>query len=408
MTGRVEHTAPATLPRMQYASIVDRVRGLGGDMWAVHTRAAARRAAGEDIILLTLGEPDFPTPPGVIDAAINAMNRGRTKYSSGRGEPNLRAAVAAKYAARTGRPVGPEDVVFLPGTQTALCLTMMTLAEAGDDVLVPEPYYATYRGVLATSGARIVPVPLSADDGFHLRPETLEAASTPNSRALLLNSPHNPTGATLTRAEIEAISEVCVELDLWVVSDEVYDGLVYSGEFASPFDLDHMVERTVVVSSLSKSHAMTGWRCGWAVGTPEFINNLLPVSESMLFGSQPFLQDAAAAALLEDFGEVHEMRASYARRAWLVVDHLADVEGVVCTMPDAGIFVMLDVRASGVDGLTFAERLLDEEGVAVMPGESFGPSAAGHVRLSVVADGPTLEEACARIRRFAKVLTAAR
>ncbi len=387
-------------PPMRFASIVDRVRGLGRDMWAIHTRAAGLRAAGEDVILLTLGEPDFDTPQGIIDAAVEALKSGRTKYADGRGEPDMRRAIAAKYAARTGREITTDQVVFLPGTQTALCLSMIALCEVGDDVLVPSPYYATYRGVLGASGASIVPVPLSAEDGFHLRPEVLQRSITQHSRVLLLNSPHNPTGATLSRREIEAISEVCVEHDLWVVSDEVYEALVYEGDFASPFDVADMADRTIVVASLSKSHAMTGWRCGWAVGSQDFIANMLPISEAMLFGSQPFLQDAATVALDKDFDEVADMRERYRRRAQLAVDALSGGPGVRCAMPEGGLFLMVDVRDTGRTGQQFANELLDKFGVGVMPGESFGPSAAGHVRLGLVVDEATLTEACRRILAY--------
>ncbi len=390
----------ATLRAMRYASIVDRVTGLGGEMWAIHGRARRRQEAGHDVILLTLGEPDFATPPAVIEAATHALRSGRTRYAEGRGEPEMLQAIAAKYSTRTGRPIRAEQVTFLPGTQTALCLSMMILAEAGDEVLVPEPYYLTYRGVVGAAGASLVPVPLSADAGFHLDPDAVAAAVTPRSRVLLLNSPHNPTGATLTRSEIEAISAVATDHDLWIISDEVYEGLVYGAEFASPFDLADMEERTVVVSSLSKSHAMTGWRCGWAVGSVEFGVSLLPLAEAMLFGSQPFLQDAATVALTQPFAEVERMHRVYESRARAVVSALDGVSGLRTRMPEGGIFLMVDVRPSGLSGEEVAEGLLREMGVAVMPGESFGPAARGHIRIGLVADEPVLTEACARIRAF--------
>lgn len=386
---------------MRYAATVERLRGLGSAKWAVHFRARAMRAAGEEVLLLSIGQPDFDTPPAIAEVAIESIRAGRTRYASGRGERVVLEAIAAKYRKRTGREIGIEQVIYLPGSQPALFLATIGLAGQGDEVLVPEPYYATYDGVIALTGARQVPVPLRPEDGFHLRPEALAAAITPASRVLLLNSPHNPTGAALNRDEIAAIGELAIEHDLWIVSDEVYEDLVYDREFASPFDDEGLAERTVVISSLSKSHAMPGFRSGWVVGPAEFSANLLPISESMLFGSQPFIQDAAVAALTGDFEEVERMRQAFRRRSRLVAGLIGQEGPIRCRPPDAGIFVMVDVRPTGLSGDEFAHRLLDETGVAVMPGESFGPHGAGHLRVSITAADEVLEEACTRMLRFA-------
>lgn len=386
---------------MRYTRLLERLGGLGSDKWAVHYRARGRRLAGEDVVQLTLGESDVPPSPELIEAACRAMRAGRTLYSSGRGEASVLEALARKYAARTGRPIGPGSALYFPGTQTALFAAMHGVAEAGTDVLVGDPLYATYEGVIASTGARCVSVPLRAECGFHLRAEDLERCVTPHSRALLLNSPHNPTGAVLTREEIRAIGEVCRRHDLWIVSDEVYEALCFGPGFASPFDEPELAERTVVVASLSKSHAVPGFRAGWCVASEEFCRRLLPLSESMLFGAQPFIEDMAALALSHEFPETVTMRESYARRARLVQAGLDRVQGLRCLMPEAGMFAMVDLRALGVSGELFANRLLDEHDVAIMPGEAFGAQAAGFVRISLTAPEASLERGVQAIAALA-------
>jgi arginine:pyruvate transaminase len=280
----------------------------------------------------------------------------------------------------------------------------MTLVEKGDDVLVPDPYYATYDGVIAASGAGLVPVPLDPDKGFHLDARRLSKTLTRSSRVLLLNTPSNPTGAVLSAEEISSIGEVCVRNDLWIVCDEVYASLVYEGRFASPFDDPRLCDRTIVVSSLSKSHAVPGFRCGWAIGPEQFSEAMLPLSETMLFGSQPFLEDATAFALNHDFPECHAMREAYIRRARLVVEHLHNAPGVSVHMPEGGMFIMADVRRTGLSGADFALGLLNEESVVTMPGESFGRSASGHIRISLTAKDEEITEASSRIAGYARRL----
>ena len=390
---------------MRFASISERLKGLGSDKWFVHLEGAKRRALGEDVIMLSIGEPDFPPPAEILDVVERQMRAGRTRYSNGRGEPEVLAAIAGHYAARTGRRISTNQITFLPGTQTALFTTFMTLVETGDEVLVPDPCYATYQGVIAATGAGIVPVPLDPDQGFHLDADLLARAVTPRSRALLLNTPSNPTGAVLSGRELSAIGEVCARHDLWIVSDEVYASLVYEGTFASPFDDPQMCERTIVVSSLSKSHAMPGFRCGWAIGPEAFSRAMLPLSETMLFGSQPFLEDATAYALSREFDECLAMRQAYIRRARLLVERLSNAPGISARMPEGGMFVMADVRRTGLSGDDFALGLLNEENVVTMPGESFGTSACGHIRISLTAKEDELSEACDRIARYARRLT---
>jgi arginine:pyruvate transaminase len=388
---------------MRYAPITDRLAGLGAEKWHVHFRAREKALRGDQVLFLSIGEPEREAPAAIVEEAVGHLRAGRTRYSNGRGEPAVVAAICAHYSRRTGRDILPEQVIFTSGTQNALYAAMLTLASLGDEVIVPEPYYVTYDGVVAATGAALVPVRLTPESGFHLSAADLERAVTPASRVLLLNSPSNPTGAVLSREEILAIGEVCRQHDLWIVSDEVYAALVFGNRrFASPFDEPHLAERTVVVSSLSKSHAMTGYRAGWAVGPSEFSGRMQAISEVMLFGTQPFIQDAAAFALRGEFPEVEAMRRAYDSRARLIVSMLENRKGIRARMPEGGMFVFADIRPTGLTGEAFALGLLEEADVAVMPGEVFGPSGAGHIRLGLTVPEDTLIEALRRIVAFAE------
>lgn len=385
---------------MHYASITDRLADLGSGKWALHIRARQMKEAGFDIIELTIGEPDVPPDASLLAECQRAMQAGRYRYSSGRGEPAMLAALAAKYSARRAGVTG-ENVLCFPGTQTALFCVMLGLVEVGDAVLVGDPHYATYDGVIQSTGAHRVAVPLRPEAGFHMQAEDLEAAITPASRVLLLNTPHNPSGAVLSRMELAAIGDVCRRHDLWIVCDEVYEELVFKGSFASPFDNPELADRTVVVSSISKSHAAPGFRSGWAVGPADFTRRILPISETMLFGVQPFISDMTAYALTHNIETSRHMRASYGARASRIAEALTGAPGLRVHTPEAGMFILVDVCETGMTGDAFAWALLEEEGVAVMPGTSFGDKAASFLRLSLTVPDDLIDEACRRIRGLA-------
>ncbi|MGI9506929.1 MAG: pyridoxal phosphate-dependent aminotransferase [Geminicoccaceae bacterium] len=385
-----------------FAAITDRLHNTGGAKWAVHQRCRQMQMAGADIIELTIGEPDLPPDPALIDVAEQAMRAGRVGYSSGQGEPDLIEALVERYRQRRDDVVG-DNVLCFPGTQTALFATMLGLTDPGDGVLVGDPFYATYEGVIRSSGAHTVGVPLRAQHGFRLQAEDLEAAITPACKALLLNSPQNPSGAVLDRAAVDAIGEICRKHDLWLVCDEVYEELVFDGPFASPFDNPAFADRTIALSSISKSFAAPGFRSGWAVGPSDFCERVLPLSEAMLFGNQPFIADMTAYALRNPSDTARQMRADYKRRAGIFADRLSAIEGIKPYPPEAGMFILADVSRTGLDGKAFAWSLL-EAGVAVMPGSSFGDNAADLIRLSLTVPDQAVEAACARIERFAEVL----
>jgi arginine:pyruvate transaminase len=386
----------------------DRLSGLGAAKWAVHVEGLARTAAGEKVTFLSIGEPDLPPPASVLDQAVASIRGGRLKYAAGQGEQVALDAIATHLSRRSGQEVSPDQIVYTAGTQNGLCTVLMTLVQTGDEVLVPDPYYATYEGLVAASGATFVPVPTLPEDGFHVTAKQIEAAITPRSRVLLLNTPSNPTGAVLSQNEIDEIGEVCERHDLWIVVDEVYADLTYSAPFCSPFDRPHLRHRTLAVSSISKSHALPGFRAGWIASPLEVTQRLVLVAEAMLFGSQPFIEDALAVALSQRHPEVENLSAAFKDRAQQLVGAFEGSTAAKARMPEGGMFIMVDIRETGMSGDDFAWMLLNDHDIVVMPGESFGTGGAGHIRLALTNDVKILREAGARIRVVAEAVVAAR
>lgn len=387
---------------MRYSPLTQRLQGLGGAKWEIHRLARQMKTEGREVIELTIGEPDVPCPPDLIAAATTAMQAGRTGYSNGHGEPAALAALAARYTARRGRAFGPENVMTLPGTQTALYAVLCSLLGPGDEVIVADPMYATYEGLIAATGATAVAVALRPEFGFRLQAADVAPKITNRTRVLFLNTPHNPTGAVLRTADIAALGALAKAHDLWIVSDEVYEDLIFDGiPFASPLDFLDLADRTVVTASISKSHAAPGFRSGWCVGPAAFCAMMLPLSETMLFGSQPFIADMTALAITQGSPVARGMASRFAARADLIHSRLHGQAGLAVHRPEAGMFALLDIRATGLSGAAFARALLAETGVACMPGESFGQGLAGWLRLSLTQPDAVIDTACTRIRAFA-------
>jgi len=390
---------------MKYASVTDRLATLGGDKWEIYILARQMNANGADIVELTIGEPDIPTPDYLVNAAAESLKNGRTLYSSGRGEQNLLDALAKRYTKRMQRTITTNQVLCFPGTQTSLYAVMRGLVEAGDEVLLGDPLYATYEGVIAASGATLVRVPLRPENDFRMSADDLEARITDKTRVIMLNTPHNPTGAVLTAEDVKAIGELAVKHDLWILSDEVYDEMVFStSTFVSPLQFEAFAERTVVVSSISKSHAAPGFRSGWCVGPEEFCARVLPLSETMLFGNQPFIADMTALAVSAPSEAAAGMMVRFERRARLLEERLHAESELKVQLPEAGMFALVDVSATSMSGYDYAIHLLHNGGVAVMPGSSFGESLDHWVRIALTTDDAPFAEACTRMIAHAKQL----
>ena len=382
---------------MRYSALTQRIAGDGAAAWRIHDRALALREQGVDVLLLSIGDPDFDTPRPIVQAAIDSLEAGDTHYPPVRGTQGLRDSIARRHRQRSGQAVSAEQVIVMPGAQCAVYSVAQCLLDPGDEVIVAEPMYVTYEGVFGAIGAKVLPVAVRPENGFRVDPADVAALITPKTRALLLNSPNNPSGACLPLLVWQELASLCVRHELWLISDEVYSDLVYEGRHVSAASLPGMAERTATINSLSKSHAMSGWRVGWVVGPKRLVDHLEHLSLCMLFGIPEFIQNAAQRALDEDLPEVAQMREAYRQRRDLVCASLNQCPGLRAIRPDGGMFVMVDVRPTGWSAQHFAERLLEGYGVSVLAGEAFGPSAAGHIRLGLVVDLPQLADACRRI-----------
>ncbi|MEG1039936.1 MAG: pyridoxal phosphate-dependent aminotransferase [Pseudomonas sp.] len=386
---------------MRYSTLTQRIAGDGAAAWNIHYRALELQAQGREVFLLSIGDPDFDTPAPIVQAAIDSLRAGNTHYSDVRGSLGLRQAIARWHRRNSGQVIDPHEVVVLAGAQCALYGVAQCLFDAGDEVLVAEPMYVTYEAVFGACAARLVPVPVRPENGFRVDPADVAARLTPRTRALLINSPHNPSGASLSRDTWERLAQLCIAHDLWLISDEVYSELLYEGEHFSPASLPGMAARCATINSLSKSHAMSGWRVGWVIGPPALCEHLSNLALCMLYGLPDFILDAAQVALEHDLPQVRHMRETYRERRDRVCASLTGCPGISVHRPDGGMFVMIDIRATGLGAQAFAERLLEEHGVSVLAGDAFGPSAAGHLRLGLVLDSERLQQACERIARCA-------
>lgn len=388
-----------------FSILTERLSGPRSRAWDVTDRATQMELSGQEIIHLGVGDPDFATPPAIVDAAIGAMQSGRTHYSAIPGEPGLRSAIADDFTVRNGTTITAEQINVFPGAQCALFATLLCLAGPEDEVILLEPFYATYEGVARAGGAEVVTVPMPAQEHFGLDVDAIASAITSRTRVILANSPGNPTGAVFDQASWRALLDLCIENDIWLVSDEVYANLAFDGEHFSPLSLAGAEDNVVVVSSISKSHAMTGWRLGWTIAPAALAAHFDNLAQCLLFGVSQFTQDAAAFALQNGRPGVAAMKDVMHERRDVLCDALETIEGLVIHRPAGGMFVMVDVSALGCDGETFANGLLDHGGVAVVPGFAFGDSARNFVRIGYLSDVAVIKKAADKIRNFVSSLS---
>ena len=391
---------------MKYSPLVKRVAGGGADTWRVHDQATALKAAGRDITFLTIGDPDQAPAELIIESARASLAAHHKGYAPIAGQPAVRAALAARIARRSGAPCALENVIVTLGAQAGLYCAMQCVAGPGDEVIALDPVYATYDAVVAAAGASIVKVPLNPEAGFHPDLAAIEAAVTPATRAILINSPHNPTGAVFDHAEKVALAEICRRHDLWLISDEVYEDMAYARPHVSIWSLPEAAGRAVVISSLSKSHAIPGFRLGWVAAPPELARHIFNLLLCMVFGGPPFIQEAVLPALQRDLPEVAALREDYRRRGQAMAALLATAPGCAAAPPEGGMFLLVDVRSTGLSALAFAEGLLHAQGVAVLPCDSFGDNVAGRLRISLTLPDALLLAAGRRIVAYAVGLSA--
>jgi arginine:pyruvate transaminase len=387
---------------MRYSPLVKRIAGEGADAWLIHYEARAAHERGEDVILLSVGDPDLETPAPVLERAIERLRGGDTHYTPATGRQHLREAIAASHRARTGQPVDASNVIFLAGAQNALFVTSLCIAAPGDEVIAVEPLYPSYPATLEISGARMVRVAAPATRGFRVDLGTLEAAITPRTRALFFATPNNPSGVILSAADLAVIGDLARRHSLWVVADEVYAGLAPGGRV--PSLAAEMPDQVVTINSLSKSHSMPGWRAGWLVGPPQMVIHAEAMAQCMLFGLPGFVQEAAVTALSVSAAAESRVRKYCAVGCGLLLAGLEGARGLKCYSPDAGMFMLVDVRGTGLSGYDFMCGLYRAERVSVLDGGAFGKETSGFVRVCFATDEGRLREAIVRIRRFVDTL----
>src|SRR5580700_5237988 len=313
---------------MKFSQLVDRIAGDGSDAWDIHYEAASARERGEDVIVLSVGDPDLDTPAPVLERAIERLRAGDTHYTPATGRQHLREAIAASHHARTGQSVDAANVIFLAGAQNALFVASMCIAGPGDEVIALEPLYPSYPATLEISGARMVRVAAPAARGFRVDLEKLEAAITPRTRALFFATPNNPSGVILSAADLAVIGDLAHRHSLWVVAYEVYAGLAPGGRV--PSLADRLPEQVVTISSLSKTHAMPGWRAGWLVGPRQLVIHAEAMAQCMLFGLPGFIQEAAVTALSVADAAEFRIRDYCALRRDVMLAGLDGIRGVKC------------------------------------------------------------------------------
>jgi len=368
---------------------------------AINDKAKALKAAGRDVISLAGGDPDFDTPLPIQEAAFQAIRSGDTHYPPSRGAPALRKAIAAKLARENGVQVDPNTQVLVgPGAKFLIYAVLAALCNPGDEVIIFEPYWVSYVPMTLLVGARPVTVPLCAADGFTITAERIAQAVTPATKAILVNSPNNPTGRVLTRAEAEAIREVALAHDLYVISDEIYEKLIFEGEHICLAALPDMAARTIVINGHSKAYAMTGWRLGWAAGPAAIIDLAANYQSQTVTSAASFTMAAGATALSGLQDEVEAMRLAYKARRDFMVEALNAIPGVECDRPQGAFYLFVRFPGLSASAMTIADILLERADIACTPGIEFGQAGEGHVRFSIATAMSDLERAVERIRRL--------
>ena len=376
---------------------------------AVDAKAKALMAAGEDVCSFAAGEPDFDTPQHIKDACASALQAGKTKYVPTPGIEDLRKAIAESYAGTYGLKISPSQVVVSPGGKFSCYLAIMATCSPGDEVVIPAPYWVSYPEMAKLAGA--VPKAVLATDktGFKLKPEQLEAAVNSRTRLLILNSPSNPTGVVYTRLELEAVMDVAVRNNLYVLSDEIYENLVYDGLTSTCLATlnSEAQARTIVASGFSKTYSMTGWRLGTLVAPPQIAKAAAELQSQMSSNATSFAQYGALAALRErekTRASLAKMLAAFDRRRRMLHGALCAIPGVTCVLAQGAFYLFPNISSFGLSSMEFCERLLEKEKVAAVPGSAFG--AEGYLRLSYATSDEIITKGAARLAKFCKGLKA--
>lgn len=390
---------------MKISKRLDTITPKGDDGWGVFYAAMALKAKGVPLLNLTIGEHDIGTDPSILRAMYDAACDGQTGYPAIPGIDELRVAVAERTQRLTGVPTGPENVLITPGGQAALFAALMMACDPGQNTLFLDPFYVTYPGTIRGASSHPIAVQTRAEDGFQPRASDI-AARIPaeGASALLLNSPNNPTGAVYTRQTLKEVAELCRDHNMWMISDEVYDSQVWSGPHLSPRALPGHAEHCIVVGSMSKSHAMTGSRLGWAIGPTEAIEAMHNLSIHTTYGVPGYIQHAALFALRQGPEAEAKVAAPFKRRRDLARKIVATQDVLTAIPADGAMYLMLDIRKTGLEAEEFCLKLLYDHHIATLPGDSFGQAARGHIRIALTLPDEQLAQALEKVMQFAASL----
>jgi aspartate/methionine/tyrosine aminotransferase len=372
--------------------------------FSVLARANELERAGRDVVHLEIGEPDFPTPRHVSDAAIESIRAGETHYCAAAGMPEFREAIAEHFTRTRNVEVDAANVLVANGAKPFVFFTIAALADPGDEIVYPDPGFPIYESAIRWSGATPIALPLREENDFAFDPQELRALLSPRTKLVILNSPHNPTGGVLGADELAETAALLADSPAWVLADEVYAQLVYDGAPASVASHEGMLERTVLLDGLSKTYAMTGWRCGFAAVPERLVDPLTRFFVNSTSCVPPFVQRAGIAALTGPQDDVHAMVAEFRARRTLMVDALNAIPGVRCRLPGGAFYAFPNVGALPLSAPDLADRLLEECGVAVLAGGAFGRVGADHLRLSYANSQTRIREALARFGALVETL----
>lgn len=371
---------------------------------SISAKAKRMKAEGIDVCSFSAGEPDFDTPPHIKMAAKKALDEGKTKYGPVAGEMPLREAIAAKLRQENNLNYEAENIIVTNGGKQSLFNLMLALIEPGDEVIIPSPYWLSYPEMVTLAGGKSVFVPTSAENGYKITPEQLEAAITPKTRLFVLNSPSNPTGAVYTPEELKALADVIVKHDILVVSDEIYEKIVYDGVTHVSIGAinDQIFARTIVSNGFAKAYAMTGWRVGYIAADASIIRAMTKIQSHSTSNVCTFAQYGALAALQSSQDCVKEMLSAFAERRKFIYNAISAIAGISAPLPYGAFYVFVDISSTGLKSLEFCERLLEEEKVAAIPGIVFGDDNC--IRLSYATDMNSIEKGMNRLANFIRAL----
>lgn len=378
---------------------------MGGGLYEVFQKALELEKSGKHIIHMEIGRPDFDSPVVAKNAAIKALEDGFVHYTPMAGIDELKEAIACRYKRERNMDVDVNsEIIVTAGACEALLAVMMSVLNDGDEILIPSPYFTGYTDEVLLSGGKLIEIPLKLENNFSIDLKDLENAITNRTRAILVNSPHNPTGTILNRETLKQISEIAIKNDILVISDECYDAFVFDGDHVSIADLDNMRERTIIINSTSKVFSMTGWRVGYAIGPAEIIKHAGNIHKNMSTCATSFAQVGAAKA----FNSCHEytlqMVEEFKRRKYLIVRHLDEIKGLRYVKPDGAFYVFASVTDLGMTSVEFCDYILNEAGVALVPGEAFGDYGKGFIRIAYACSYEDIEEAMTKIKKAVKKL----